>query len=231
MGTLEGGTALTFASGMAASQAVLELVEPGATVVAAAHLLPRGGGGGRRPGPPLRLDGPPGGRGRHRGGAGRGRRRRPGVAGVTHQPDDGGRRPAPDRPGAGRTGSARGRQHVCHSPAAAAARPRSESGRALDDQDAVRALRRAARGGGGAVGRPGDAGGAGRGTELLRGHPGTDGGLPVPPRAADSSPTPGPGTAERPGPGRAAGAAPGRPAGPLPRAAGRPGVSSGRAGR
>ncbi|HZA72070.1 MAG TPA: PLP-dependent transferase, partial [Propionibacteriaceae bacterium] len=33
VGTLEGGAALTFASGMAASQAVLELVEPGATVV------------------------------------------------------------------------------------------------------------------------------------------------------------------------------------------------------
>ena len=61
--------------------------------------------------------------------------------------------------------------------------------------------------------------------------PGTDGGLPVPPRAADAPPPPGPGTAERPGPGRAAGAAPGGPAGPLPRAAGRPRRTSGRAGR
>jgi cystathionine gamma-synthase len=33
VGALEGGTALTFASGLAASQAVLELVEPGAVVV------------------------------------------------------------------------------------------------------------------------------------------------------------------------------------------------------
>ena len=33
VGALEGGTALTFSSGMAASQAVLELVEPGAVVV------------------------------------------------------------------------------------------------------------------------------------------------------------------------------------------------------
>ena len=94
IGTLEGGRALTFASGMAAAYAVLELVPTGATVVLPGQLLSRGRGGCGSAGRPAGLDRAAGRRRRHRGRPARPARRRPDLAGVADQSDDRGRRPA-----------------------------------------------------------------------------------------------------------------------------------------
>ena len=185
IGALEGGQALAFASGMAAAYAVLELIEPGSTVVVpdSCYLGVADAFEQRaaRLGWTLRrvdiAD--------TEGTAGGGRRCPAGLARVAEQPADGDRRPVPDRGRAIGRGPHGGGQHLRHPCAAAAAGARRRHRPALRDQDDLRALRRP------------DGGAGDRGSRHLRRtrqgaarhwrRPRTDGGLPGPPRAPDAA--------------------------------------------
>ena len=140
VGALEGGVATSFASGMAAVAAALDLVPQGGVVVTGAGRLLRQPAGAAAAGAAGPADGPAGRPHRRRRDGGRRAGRRPGVGRVADQPDAQGGRPrgAGGAVGRGRR-AAGGRQHLRDADPAAAAGDRRRRRRAQRDEVPVRA--------------------------------------------------------------------------------------------
>ena len=116
LGALEGGRCLSFASGLAAVATVLDLVGQGRQGGRPAARLQRHRAAARRPRGPGTAADRAGRRHRHRRRRGRLRGRRPGLAGVAHQPGARGRRHRDHPQGRARgRGLRRRRQHLRHS--------------------------------------------------------------------------------------------------------------------